>query len=612
MAIGLLGLAGRGLSALGKRKDAKKVQTGQQVAQKITGKKVDKSQNPRISFGHDSPVMSSAMNISESTGTATRKATTPEGVALQIETKTIHLKDALRRSLILDKDHEKNKQELIKKTKGTAAEAKLEKDASKGRFGFTLPGAGRVKSLWERIRDFFLTILWGRIAVSLVSKTGLLSKWLPRIGAAFDWLIDVGGKFLNIASTALSWGYDAYDWTRGVIENVFGEKGLETFDKISGVMKTMLNASISLGLAMIALSNEFGSSLWDWGKGAVSIFKHGLRRSGPRLLIKMFGKKTAGSLLGKGVATKTGTAIATKTTVAAGTAKGAGLLAGIKTTAGTVVGGGLKLATKANPIMIAGFLSSLLGEGGFQLKKIAQDQEEKSFKRFKDKAWWNPMKYFWGAKHLSDKFSSFLYGGIGTLLDIIGTPFRYLGELIKYPFLDKAGKEKQRTNMAKFDARIREQFREMVNAFSLGMLAKEKGAFGSLFGKRGTDAMGYTQSQSEDKKNKWTSESGKPRPKDHDYTSELEGILGGPIDFGSMGSSSLISQNQTGGAQSVIDSIAKRTSYEKMGGGDPLIVPVPIPTPEGEPEIKQKIVPVPMGNIASSDGSGWDILYKGS
>ena len=198
----------------------------------------------------------------------------------------------------------------------------------------------------------------------------------------------------------------------------------------------------------------------------------------------MFGKKTAASLLGKGVATKT--------TVAAGTAKGAGLLAGIKTGVGTVVGGGLKLASKANPIMLTGFLSSLLGEGGFQLKKIAQDKEKKSLKRFKDKAWWNPMKYFWGAKHLSDKFSSFLYGGIGTLLDIIGTPFRYLGELIKYPFLDKAGKEKQRTNMAKFDARIREQFREIVNAFSLGMLAKEKGAFGSLFGKKGTDAMGYT------------------------------------------------------------------------------------------------------------------------
>ena len=47
-----------------------------------------------------------------------------------------------------------------------------------------------------------------------------------------------------------------------------------------------------------------------------------------------------------------------------------------------------------------------------------------------------------------------------------------------------------------------------------------------------------------------------------------------------------------------------------MGGGDPLIVPVPIRTPEGDPEIKRMVVPVPIGNNASSDA--WDILYKGS
>ena len=66
-------------------------------------------------------------------------------------------------------------------------------------------------------------------------------------------------------------------------------------------------------------------------------------------------------------------------------------------------------------------------------------------------------------------------------------------ELVRYPFLDDAGKAKQRENLAKFDARIREQFREIVNAFSLGLLAKDKGAFGSIYGKEGTDAMGYTK-----------------------------------------------------------------------------------------------------------------------
>ena len=141
----------------------------------------------------------------------------------------------------------------------------------------------------------------------------------------------------------------------------------------------------------------------------------------------------------------------------------------------------------------------------------------------------------------------------------------------------------------------------------MGVVSDKEGGWGAINyskEKSGTEAMGYGTG------GKWTPESGKPRPKDHDYSSELEGILGGPIDFGSMGSSSLISQNQTGGAQSVIDSIAKRTSYEKMGGGDPLIVPVPIRTPEGDPEIKRMVVPVPIGNNASSDA--WDILYKGS
>ena len=66
-------------------------------------------------------------------------------------------------------------------------------------------------------------------------------------------------------------------------------------------------------------------------------------------------------------------------------------------------------------------------------------------------------------------------------------------ELIRYPFLDEAGKAKQAENLAKFDARIREQFRETLNFFTLGMLFKDEGSFGSLYGEKGTDAMGYTK-----------------------------------------------------------------------------------------------------------------------
>ena len=67
-------------------------------------------------------------------------------------------------------------------------------------------------------------------------------------------------------------------------------------------------------------------------------------------------------------------------------------------------------------------------------------------------------------------------------------------ELIRYPFLDEAGKAKQRENLAKFDARIREQFRKTLNFFTLGLAFKEEGSFGSLYGEEGTGGMDYDAS----------------------------------------------------------------------------------------------------------------------
>ena len=272
MALQVLSLAGKGLSALGKRRAAKKArrqaqpQTGQQVAEKITGRKqesVDKRQNPPISF--DSPV---TMNVSESTGRSSRTATTVEGVALQIETKTIRLKDALRRSLILDKAHEKNKQIISKKAKRTKAEEDAEKGSPKGkRFSLPIPGAGKVKSFWERIKDFFITILWGWIAVRLVDKTELLGNLLPKIGAAVDWVIDAGIKFLDFAGTALMWGYAAYDWTRMQIGNVFGENALESFDGFMGHLNKVINGVVAIGIGFAAMALAWPKGPGGKGRG---------------------------------------------------------------------------------------------------------------------------------------------------------------------------------------------------------------------------------------------------------------------------------------------------------------------------------------------------------
>jgi hypothetical protein len=93
------------------------------------------------------------------------------------------------------------------------------------------------------------------------------------------------------------------------------------------------------------------------------------------------------------------------------------------------------------------------------------------------------------------RFYNFLLNGVGTLLDVVGAPFRYATELINYGVMfltdDREGMKTQRENLGKFDARIREQIREIVNTLSFGTIAKNKGSFGSLFGNQAVKSMGY-------------------------------------------------------------------------------------------------------------------------
>ena len=408
-----------------------------------------------------------------------------ESPLLVIKTKVIKIEDILKGTLAAEKKAADDKRKAEEQQEREEAENEVEGDPKTG-VKFKLPLPGKIKSWWGNIKKFFFTVLFGWLFLKFM-------KWLPKLKGILkllaglaEFLIDFGGRILNGLVTFVHWGYKAFEWTRGAIENVFGEKGVETFDKITSVLKTVLNWQLSLTLAMIAFSKEFSGGMEGWARNFMSIFKHGVGRAFKRLVIKMFGKKTAGTILTKlGIKTAATTTTATTATTATATTA----------TAATSTGG-TATALGTNPVgwtISAGLLASGLGEGMFQLKKHAQKKEAASYEKFNDKGWWNPMKYFWGAVHLMDKFGSYLLGTVGVILDIIGTPFRYALELIRYPFLDETGKKMQRKNLAKFDARIREQFREMVNAFSLGFLAKEKGSFGSLFGKKGTDAMGYTK-----------------------------------------------------------------------------------------------------------------------
>lgn len=149
---------------------------------------------------------------------------------------------------------------------------------------------------------------------------------------------------------------------------------------------------------------------------------------------------------------------------------------------GVSAGAGVGAATAASIILGVGLASSALGEGSFQLRKLGKAGEEWAYKNYEEKNWADPRKQLDFLLWQGARFTNHILNGLGTALDIVGAPFRYAIELIRYPFLNEKDKKKQAENLAKFDARIREQMRELLNVATLGLAFTEKGEFGNMFG----------------------------------------------------------------------------------------------------------------------------------
>ena len=275
------------------------------------------------------------------------------------------------------------------------------------------------------------------------------------LGKMVNFIINIGGAFLNGFISFINFGVRAQEATFGFLKDFGGEKFADAFAKFGGLLQGVLDGMLILGALTLsdALSGDSGFGLGD-----------------------LLGKKGLGKFFGKKAAA---TGIKSAATATAGTTA--------KTAAG--LGAGATAAVVAG----AGLLASGLGEAAFQLTKIGDGFVDHWRKSYKEKKWFDPRKAIdFGIFKIMQVLNLGL-GNLGALLDIVGAPFRMIIELIRYPFLDEAGKAKQAENLAKFDARIREQFRETLNFFTLGMLFKDEGSFGSLYGEKGTDAMGYTK-----------------------------------------------------------------------------------------------------------------------
>ena len=371
-----------------------------------------------------------------------------EEIAIRIKTNLISTEKLLKNSAAYKEKAREDQRKRQEKLKASAAENKLEKGKPKKKNKFKIPVPKEVKSFWGNIKDFLMKVFLAQFLDQIINLRGPLMNIAKVLAKVADVALNIIGWIFNTVVTIVDGAYKLIDGMRGLVKNIFGEKGAEVFDSFLNTMVKVINAVVSVAMVFSALGGVgMVTKLIAWLKGGSAI-------------------ATATGITGGGAAT-TGGAAATAGGI--GTAATVGIVAGV------------------------GLLASGLGEGAFQIKKKGQEAEEAWFKRYKEKWWTDPRKAVdWGILQIIKGFN-FITGIIGTALDIIGAPFRYLVELVRYPFLDEAGKKKQRENLAKFDARIREQFREIVNAVTLGLFAKDKGAFGSIYGKEGTDAMGYTK-----------------------------------------------------------------------------------------------------------------------
>ena len=378
-----------------------------------------------------------------------------------IKKQVFKIRDLIQTSTLIKQSELEKKRKSTEKKGAEEQENKLEAKPEKKEGKLKMPSAPKLGFL-DRIKNFLFSVLLGYISIKLLPHLPKLVGIVSIIGNVMEFMIDLGGNILDKVVTFIDWGYKAIDATRGFMKSFGGDFSLKIFDTFTGAVGGVIDAAI---IASIAIAGQGKGGVLDIGMDLVK----------DRLLGQ--GAKTAAQA-GAQAVTSGGTAAAGGGATAGGTAAQAG---------------GIGTGAVAAIILGAGLLASALGEGAFQLKKMSVGMEQGAKKAYDGEK--NPlMKPIRWLMYQGAKFISFQLGTVGTLLDIVGTPFRYAIELIRYPFLDEKGKEAQSKNLAKFDARIREQFREGLNALTFGLVGGGgEGSFGSLFGDKGTKGMGYAK-----------------------------------------------------------------------------------------------------------------------
>ena len=314
----------------------------------MTGKpqpKGDVSVQPQQTLAPAAPTASSGGG-----GGGKSKFATEKEAALSIKTTTIQVATLLKGSYVLEKEQLKNRRKGKEKQKRKSREGLLEK--AKGMVsGFKMPKMPG-KGLLDSVFGFVGQLIFGMVMMKMVDFLPTIAKILPTLGRIVDWVIGAGIWVVDTLANFINWGYKLVDGMENMVKNIFGEEGAEKFktfmtnvkDLISAFLvwkligKKILTAVIknikfAFNIAKSLVTNAFKlvnfitggaaqkgltavtkglTKVGSWigkktgitaaKKMGGSLFKHGAKRAGKRVLLKMFGKtfvKTASKIFGR-------------------------------------------------------------------------------------------------------------------------------------------------------------------------------------------------------------------------------------------------------------------------------------------------------------------------
>ena len=219
-----------------------------------------------------------------------------EGSAFRIKTTLVDINTLLKGSFALDQIREQNikkgEEEAKQKKKEKELEGATKNNNKKFKLGKLVPT--KAKSIFGNIINFFVTLVLGKLLFFLIDNISLFEKVLKGLVRVSEFLIEWGGKLLNVFVSLIDLGYTMYEGLRGTVGNLFGKEGLKQFDALIKKFNWFLNGVI-IAILAAARMNMMGGIM---GFGPGGILRRGLGRAVPRFLIKNF-KGVGGQFMGR-------------------------------------------------------------------------------------------------------------------------------------------------------------------------------------------------------------------------------------------------------------------------------------------------------------------------